>query len=242
MDKIFTKYLSLSLLTMPAFVLTIHHGVSISAIPILLLSLIVLIYRYPIDISLNKKEKILIISLMFLPVVIFFDVTLRGSSFRYLDYYLRFILVIPIFFALREVKVSLTPLIIGILIGSIGAGIFSLYEIYYLNNPRLMDYVTLGYMSKINFGNISLLLGVMSLAGLFVVNDLPYKKTNQIVSIGALYKHDLGKVLNILKSSSPQIKFNMFFQPVSHKKCQYFCPEQLQCSVRSRLKATNFLT
>ncbi|NOQ16718.1 MAG: hypothetical protein GQ581_06625 [Methyloprofundus sp.] len=207
MDKIFTKLLSLSLLTMPAFVLTVHHGVSIAALPILLLSLIVLKYRYPIDISLNKKEKILIFSLVFLPVVISLDVILRGVSFRYLDYYLRFILVIPVFFALREVQVNLTPLILGIVVGSIGGGLFSLYEIYYLNNLRLMDYVTLGYMAKINFGNISLLLGMMSLAGLFIVNDIRYKKTFYIVTLLAFILGVTGSVLSGARGSWIAIPF-----------------------------------
>jgi len=196
MDKTFTKYLSLSLLTAPAMVLTVHHGLAISAIAILLLSLVVLICRYPIDITLNKKEKILLFSLMFLPIVIFFDVVLRDLSFRYLDYYLRFILVIPVFFALKGGNVNLTPLVIGLLIGSIGAGIFSLYEIYYLNNLRLMDYVTLGYMSKINFGNISLLLGMMSLAGLFLVNDIRYKKTFYIITLLAFALGLTGSILS----------------------------------------------
>jgi hypothetical protein len=60
--------------------------------------------------------------------VIAFDVILRGINLRYLDYYLRFVLAILIFLALRKIKVSLTPLITGILMGSIGAGIFALYQ------------------------------------------------------------------------------------------------------------------
>ena len=101
MDKIITKSLSLSLFTMPAFVLTIRHGGNLSAITILLLSLIVLLSQPLGNLILNKKEKVLIFSLLLLPIIIALDVILRDLKFKYLDYYLRFILVIPIYFALK---------------------------------------------------------------------------------------------------------------------------------------------
>jgi len=196
MDNFFTKSLSLALLTMPAWVLTIHHGASLSAKIILLLSLIILVFHYPIHLALNKKEKIFIFSLICLPVVVAFDVTLRGLNLRYLDYYLRFILVIPIYFALRETKVTMTPLMTGILIGSIGAGIFALYQNYYLNNPSLGKYSSLGYMIKINYGNISLLLGMLSLAGLFIINELRFKKTFYIITLLAFILGITGSLLS----------------------------------------------
>ena len=191
MDKIFTKYLSLSLLTAPALVLTIHQGVSLSALLILFLSLIVLICRYPIDMTLSKKEKILIFSIVILPVVIALDVVLRDLKLRHLDVYLRFILGLPIYFALREVKLNLGPLVIGILVGAISAGIFAIYQKYYLN-----ELFAHGKVSKINFGNISLLLGMMSLAGLFIINDIPWKKTFSMVTFLAFILGITGSLLS----------------------------------------------
>ena len=195
MDNIFTKSLSLSLFTMPALVLTVHHGVSISAIPILVLSLIVLKYSYPVKIRLNKKEKILIFSLLLLPLIMALDVILRDLRLRYVDYYLRFVFVLPVFFALRKVRVNLTPLVMGILIGSIGAGVFALYQNYYLDHS-LSEYSSLGYMIKINFGNISLLLGMMSLAGLFLVKGIPFKKIYIVISIFAFLLGITGSILS----------------------------------------------
>ncbi len=191
MDNIFTKSLTFSLLTMPAFVLTIPHGSNISAICIFLLSLIVLVAHYPLDMALNSKEKILIFSLLLLPIVITFDVILRDLSFRYLDYYLRFILVILIFFVLRTVKVNLAPLLMGILIGAGGAGTLALYQEYYLNMHDIH-----GYVMQINFGNISILLGMMSLAGLFMVNDIRYKKVFYIITILAFVLGITGSLLS----------------------------------------------
>lgn len=191
MDKIFTKYLSLSLLTAPALVLTIHQGVSLAALLILFLSLIVLVSRYPVDMTLSKKEKILIFSIVILPLVIVCDVVLRDLKLRNLDVYSRFILSLPIYFALREVKLNLTPLVVGILAGAIGAGSVAIYQKYYLNAP--FDY---GEVSKINFGNLSLLLGMMSLAGLFIVNEIPWKKTFYAVTFFAFILGITGSLLS----------------------------------------------
>ncbi|OQK16626.1 hypothetical protein AU255_01605 [Methyloprofundus sedimenti] len=196
MDKFFTQSLSLSLFTMPALVLTVRHGVNISAIVILILSIAVLIYRFQIKIELNTKEKILIFSLLVLPIVIALDVFLRDLNLRYLDYYLRFVLVIPIYLALRKTQTSIMPLTVGILMGSLGAGIFALYQYYYVINHALADYISLGHMIKINFGNISLLLGMMSLAGLILVKQVPYKYTFIAVSVLAFILGITGSIIS----------------------------------------------
>jgi len=172
MTKILATLFSISLGLMPALVLTIRHGDNIATITLFILSLIQLLQHRPINFSLNTKEKILIFSLILLPIVMAFDVVLRDLRFRYLDYYLRFILVIPIYFALRQTKVNLKPFFIGILLGAIGAGLFAIYQTIFINTHNVH-----GHIMKINFGNLSLLLGIMSIAGLFLLQDVPYKKT-----------------------------------------------------------------
>jgi len=189
MKKISSQLLSLSLMTMPLFVLTVPHGAGISAIIVFLLSLWVLCVKYPINIHLNAKEKVLIVSLVLLPIVIIFDVILRELRIRYIDYYLRFILVIPIYFALRESKPNVRPLFIGILFGAIGAGLFALYQSYYLHEMRIN-----GYLNTINFGNISLLLGVMSLAGLFLVKEMQFKKIGIFLCLLAFFMGLIGSI------------------------------------------------
>ncbi|SHN92648.1 hypothetical protein BHECKSOX_1189 [Bathymodiolus heckerae thiotrophic gill symbiont] len=141
--------------------------------------------------ALSKKEKILICSLLLLPIVIIFDVILRDLRFHYLDYYTRFILVILVFFTLRTIKVSLAPLMIGILVGAIGAGMLALYQKYHLNLHDIQ-----GYVMQINFGNISILLGVMSLAGLFMVNSVGYKKSFYIITLLAFIMGITGSLLS----------------------------------------------
>jgi len=172
MTKILATLLSISLGLMPALAVTVYHGCNIAAIPLLIVSLIYLIQSRPIKFNLNTKEKILILSLVLLPIVIAFDVLLRDLRFRYLDYYLRFILVIPIYFALRQRKVSLKYFFVGILFGAIGSGLLAIYQTIFVNAHNVH-----GYIMKINFGNLSLLLGVMSLAGLFLLQGIRYKKS-----------------------------------------------------------------
>lgn len=172
MTKILATLFSISLGLMPALVLTVRHGDNIAAITLFILSLIQLVQHRPINFSLKTKEKILILSLILLPIVIAFDVLLRDLRVRYLDYYLRFILVIPIYFALRQAKVSLKPFFIGILLGAIGAGLFAIYQAMFIDTLNVH-----GYILKINFGNLGLLLGVMSMFGLFLLLNGGYKKT-----------------------------------------------------------------
>lgn len=196
MEKNFTKLLSFSLFAAPAFVLTVNHGLILSTLVILLLSVLVLLSRFAMYQSLSKKEKIFIGSLLLLPMVIALDVVLRGLNLRYLDFYLRFFLVVPIFFALRRVKVNLSPLFWGIVVGSMGAGLFALYQYYFLQTHLFKDSTSLGYMIKINFGNISLLLAMMSLAGLILLKEMRFKKTCFLIILLAFTLGITGSIIS----------------------------------------------
>jgi len=178
MTKALNTALSLSLGLMPLLVLTVPDGYNIAGITVLLLSIINLIFNKPRDFNFSTKEKFLLASLILLPFLVALDVLCRDLRFRYLDYYLRFILVIPIFLALRQTKVNLTPFIIGIMAGAIGSGIFATYQFVYINPTDVH-----GHIMKINFGNISLLLGMMSFAGLLLLNEVRFKKIMLIVSL-----------------------------------------------------------
>ncbi len=189
MKKISSQLLSLSLMTMPLCVLTVPHGSAISALIMLLLSIWVLSV-HPVCIHLNRKEKVLIFSLILFPAIIILDVLLRELRIRYIDHYLRFILVIPVYFALRVSKPDLRYFVIGILFGAIGAGLFALYQSYYLHEIRVN-----GYLNAVSFGNISLLLAVMSLASLFLVKDIPFKKIGMTLCLLAFFMGMIGSVL-----------------------------------------------
>jgi len=192
MKKISVQLLSLSLLTMPALSITVPHGSSIAAMIIFILSLIVLINKYPFRLQLNKREIILIFSLLLFPIVIACDVFFRELRFHYFGYYLRFILVIPTFLVLKVSKINSRTLFVGIIIGAIGAGIIALYQQKILNMQGNIH----GFILKINFGNLSLLLGMMSLAGLFFLKEVRFKKVFFIVCLMACLLGIVGSVLS----------------------------------------------
>jgi len=192
MKKISVQLLSLSLLMMPALSITVPHGSSIAAILVFILSLIVLINKYPFRWQLNKREIIFIFSLLFFPIVIACDVFFRELRFHYFDYYLRFILVIPTFLVLKISTINSRTLFVGIIIGAIGAGIIALYQQKILNMQGNIH----GFILKINFGNLSLLLGMMSLSGLFFLKEVRYKKVFFIFCLTACLLGIIGSVLS----------------------------------------------
>lgn len=178
---------------MPILTLTVKHGVNIAAAIILLTSIIVLLIHFPVNMRLSKQEKVLFAAMICLPLVILFDVMLRDFRWRYFDYYARFIIVIPIFFALRQAKVSINPFVVGILIGSVGVGLLAIYQLLYLDAFNVH-----GFVIKISFGNISLLLGTMSLASLFLIQQSHYKK---IFFISCLLAFFMGLMASVLSGS-----------------------------------------
>jgi O-antigen ligase len=193
MHNITSKILSLSLGLMPMMALTIKHGVNISAAIILLTSIIVLLIHFPVSLRLSNKEKVLIVAMLCLPLIILSDVMFRGFRWRYFDYYARFIIVFPIYFALRQATVSIKPFVIGILIGAVGVGLLAIYQQYYIGAENVH-----GFVIKISFGNISLLLGMMSLASLFLIKQYQYKK---VFFISCLFAFFMGLIASALSGS-----------------------------------------
>ncbi|NOQ15629.1 MAG: hypothetical protein GQ581_01065 [Methyloprofundus sp.] len=178
---------------MPIMVLTVKHGVNISAAIILLTSIIVLLIHFPVSMRLSNKEKVLIVAMLCLPLIILSDVMIRGFRWRYFDYYARFIVVLPIYFALRQAKVTIKPFVMGILIGAVAVGLLAVYQCYYIDESNVH-----GFVIKISFGNISLLLGMMSLASWFLIDSVYYKK---IFFISCLLAFFLGLTASILSGS-----------------------------------------
>ena len=216
MTTLLTTALSLSLALMPALILTVPDGYNIAGITVFLLSLAHLRLNKPTTLTFSTKEKFLLASLILLPFIVALDVFFRDLRLRYLDYYLRFILVIPIFLALRQTKVNLTPFIIGIMAGAIGSGIFATYQFVYINPTDVH-----GHIMKINFGNISLLLGMMSFAGLLLLNEVRFKKIMLIVSLLAFVMGLSASVLSGTRGAWLSLPFfiGLFFivSPITKK-------------------------
>ena len=82
-------------------------------------------------------------------------------SSRHYDKVLRFIFAIPVFYLIRWAKPSLHWVWAGLIGGSVAAGSLAVYEKFILNVDRAS-----GFLHAIQFGNLSILLGLFCLAGL----------------------------------------------------------------------------
>jgi len=148
---------------MPVLVLTIPLGVHIASISLLLMATLVLLKQTGESRPLNTTEKIFIASLCALPLITALDCLFRGSAFRHVDYPLRFIAALPIFFALRRVQLNILPLCYGLYIGAIASGSIALYQSIGLGIDRVH-----GSTSIITFSQVSMLLSLLSLCSLFL--------------------------------------------------------------------------
>jgi len=159
---------SLALGLMPLLVLTLHSGIHIASISLFVISGIILYRQRDIAKPLTNSERVFVGSLFLLPVVIAFDCFLRDSALRYLDYPLRFILVLPVFFAMRKMNsLSIVPLLYGLYIGSIAAGCIALYQSLVLDIPRVY-----GNLHITTFGHISIVLSLLSFNTLLLYKNI----------------------------------------------------------------------
>ena len=133
-----------------------------SCVALLLASCGFLIKTRPL-LKLQKSEYWLVLAFISYPLWAGTDMLVRGTwSWNEFKEPSRFILVLPIFFALKFIRFPIAYLYAGIVFGAIWAGLQGLYQSEYLNVYRAGG----GASHVTAFGNISLLLGMMSLASL----------------------------------------------------------------------------
>ena len=160
MDRFFSWTISLSLFLCCALVLTVHRGIGFGAIPLLLASCLALAVTWRRTTPLQHEEKTFIAALCAIPLAALIAMLLNQQwKLSLLDEFSRFLLVIPIFLAIRKIGLHRDIVFCGIMIGAIGAGCFGYYQKYILGHA-----VAQGYLQKILFGDISLMLGFLSLS------------------------------------------------------------------------------
>ena len=133
-----------------------------AAIGLLLLGLFSLIVRTDPQ-PLSKLEKLMIMTWLFYPTFTALDFWLRtGWIWSEFQEPSRFILVLPIFLMVRRFGVSQNSLKWGVFVGAVAAGFWGLYQKQELG----FSFRAHGGTSalKAAYGDISLLLGVMSVA------------------------------------------------------------------------------
>lgn len=158
---------ALLLAAIPALVLVVDSG---GSAPLTLLGLvgIVIALKHKTWRLLHKDEFILLgIVLMFILVsaLSVFAMGVTEAGLGKLDLHLRLIAIIPVYLLVRQVRPSVRVVWLGIVIGALGAGAVAAYQVTLGDMNR-----AIGANNAIHFGNISLILGFMSL---LAIEQLP---------------------------------------------------------------------
>jgi len=152
------------------FSINAPHAFYYSCIALLLTSIGHLIFQRP-ELALQKPERLLIMAFFAYPIWAGADMLLRDTwDWNEFKEPSRFILVVPIFLAIRSVRFPLAYVFAGIIMGAIWAGGHGIYQREFLNIYRAGG----GASHVTAFGNISLLMGMMSLASVSLFKQHKY--------------------------------------------------------------------
>lgn len=152
-------YTSLAVFLFGACSLIIPSGYSLGAVLLLLGGLGLLItLRVP---RLTRNDAWIVASLVAYAAVTFAEVWWDGQGSRGLDKPSRFILAVPALWWVLRFPPKLTFLWSGLTVGAIAAGTWAGWQKLFEGVERAQ-----GYTHVIQFGNLSMLLGVLCLAGL----------------------------------------------------------------------------
>ena len=140
-------------------VLSVHRGIGYGALPLCLVSIVLLFFVCGRR-RLESNEWLFIVAMSALPLGVAISMALHGAwDWSNLDKPLRFVLVIPIFLAVRHFGLPRQAFLWGAIGGAITAGSLGYYQKYIEG----LEYAH-GFTHKIPFGDISLMLGMFSLA------------------------------------------------------------------------------
>lgn len=186
------RYISeISIFLLGSLTLILPSGYSIGP-TILLLSSFYLVIKRPY-LSINRKDWAIIAALSgYALTIVIINIWHNEPSASY-DKPLRFILAIPVLLWLLVYPPRLSWVWSGIIIGSLSTGAFALYQKGFLGIDRAH-----GHTQAIQYGNLSLLLGMFCLAGLGWASQ----RTHRHLWIALMLMGALGGFLASLLSGS----------------------------------------
>ncbi len=152
-------YTSLAVFLLGAIALVIPSGYSVGAAMLLLGSLVLLAKRP--GLTLDRQEWAIIAVLLAYAAVSMLEVWWDGQSSRGLDKPSRFLFAIPALLLLLAYPPRAAFIWGGLATGGLATGLWAVWQKFALDMER-----ALGYTSTIQFGNLSMLLGILCLAGL----------------------------------------------------------------------------
>ena len=145
----------------PASVLGVDKLHGLVFIIIFLLGLWLLISGYKNIFPLLKEEKYFFLSLSIVMVTVIITTLVNNTDLARADRFIALIMVIPIYLYFKRYLVDEKYLWIGLVLGALIAASIAVYQIFWLTSFQRAS----GVVNPILFGDLALLMGVMSLAG-----------------------------------------------------------------------------
>jgi len=152
-------YTSLAVFLLGAIALVVSSGYSLGA-ALLLLGSIVLLVKRP-TLRLQRQDALIMAVLIFYAAVGVLEAWWDGQGMRGVDKPIRFVLAVPAMLLIMAYPPRLAWMWSGLAVGAIGAGSWAGWQKLVEGAGRAT-----GYTYVIQFGNISMLMGILCLAGL----------------------------------------------------------------------------
>lgn len=162
--QIAEHWISFSIFLLPALSVIAPSGYSFGAVALLLGSTYIAYRRISlIDAwgALPRMVQAIVLLMLLYAAVWILDAALRGEGVREFDRPSRFIFAALCLLILSQIRISAEWFWAGVIVGSAGAGLHAGWEVFVLGSSRAS-----GTAQTIQFGNISMLLGLMSCAGI----------------------------------------------------------------------------
>ena len=154
-------FVNLSLVIYPATVLIIGGINGLLTGIMALTGIWVLLKNKNTPFNFSRDEKLLFITLVIFFLTSQVSTLSTGLQYGVTGKFLHLLLAIPIYVFLKSTRINRKALWYGLVSGSIASAIIACYEVWFTNSPRAD-----GITNPIIFGDLALVMGALSLAGL----------------------------------------------------------------------------
>lgn len=179
-DKAVRGWVSVSTFMLGAVALVIPSGYSVGAL-LLLLGSAVLLFSRP-RLALSRQDKWIMLVMLAFCLTGLWEIAIFQEELREFDRPSRFLLAIPVLLLVMAYPPRFAFLWSGLVVGALGAGGWAGWQKLVEGTDRAT-----GYTYVIQFGDISMLLGILCLAGLGWALAQPHRKSwFALLLLGAL--------------------------------------------------------
>ena len=169
--KIKTLVVSVSLLIGGALSLVAGKAYVLAPFIVFIVSVSAIFERYKS--SINRDDLMVVLSLLIYFLVGLLDTLYHGQDWSNMDLFVRYVVAAWLLYYLARYNFDDGYLWYGYALGAILVGAYAVYAKFYLGMYR----VETSELNSIHFGNLSMMLGVFCLAGVFWANCQRHKKS-----------------------------------------------------------------